>query len=354
MPARSGRRSSSTDMISSSSAWRASSSRRQDRHASRHLDTDSDAARTNPRMATRFDQRRASWLEMFGRLRPGATLEQARTEFAAIAARLERAYPDTNANAGVGMEPGWAGMSKCRKSCVVSPICHLSPSGWCWSLPAPTWPGCCWRAPPARQREIATRLALGAGRHSRDPATPDGERDACGRGRRCRIARRQLADALAAQPAARASTCSCRSISTSAWTGACSASCSPSRPRQAWSSVSFLRFRRHVRISWRRSRGRRFRPAGAWPGTARHAGRHGGRARADAAGRRRPLCQDTAERRGDRTGYESGQVLTARIDLARQNYSQDRGRVFQEQLIDRLQAAPGRRSRRVRRHAPAQ
>ncbi len=39
------------------------------------------------------------------------------------------------------------------------------------------------------------------------------------------------------------------------------------------------------------------------------------------------------------TGYESGHVLTARIDLARQNYGEDRGRVFQRQLIDHLQAA---------------
>ena len=41
------------------------------------------------------------------------------------------------------------------------------------------------------------------------------------------------------------------------------------------------------------------------------------------------------------TGYESGHVLTARIDLARQNYDEERGRVFQQQLIERLQARPG-------------
>ena len=40
------------------------------------------------------------------------------------------------------------------------------------------------------------------------------------------------------------------------------------------------------------------------------------------------------------TGYESGHVLTARIDLARQNYGEDRGRVFERQLIDQLQARP--------------
>ena len=40
------------------------------------------------------------------------------------------------------------------------------------------------------------------------------------------------------------------------------------------------------------------------------------------------------------TGYESGHVLTARIDLARQGYDEDRGRVFQRQLIEHLQARP--------------
>jgi predicted permease len=41
------------------------------------------------------------------------------------------------------------------------------------------------------------------------------------------------------------------------------------------------------------------------------------------------------------TGYQISQVLTARIDLAKQNYNQDRGRIFQQQLIERLDAMPG-------------
>ena len=43
---------------------------------------------------------------MFGRLKPGITLEHARTEFSLIAARLERAYPGSNAHAGVRLEAG--------------------------------------------------------------------------------------------------------------------------------------------------------------------------------------------------------------------------------------------------------
>jgi hypothetical protein len=41
--------------------------------------------RLDPDAAARFTQRRASWLEMFGRLEPGVTLEQARAQFSGIA-----------------------------------------------------------------------------------------------------------------------------------------------------------------------------------------------------------------------------------------------------------------------------
>jgi predicted permease len=44
------------------------------------------------------------------------------------------------------------------------------------------------------------------------------------------------------------------------------------------------------------------------------------------------------------TGYQTSQVLTARIDLAKQNYSQARGRIFQQQLIERLEGMPGAES----------
>jgi hypothetical protein len=64
-----------------------------------------DSALTNPSGA-HCDPRRASWLEIFGRLKPGITLEQARSEFSLVAARLERTYPGSNAHAGVRLEAG--------------------------------------------------------------------------------------------------------------------------------------------------------------------------------------------------------------------------------------------------------
>jgi putative ABC transport system permease protein len=41
------------------------------------------------------------------------------------------------------------------------------------------------------------------------------------------------------------------------------------------------------------------------------------------------------------TGYETEQVLTARIDLEKQGYDETRGRIFQRDLVERLQALPG-------------
>src|SRR5262249_44801535 len=62
--------------------------------------------RLDPNMTARFENRHASWLQVFGRLKPGVTFEQARTQFFLIAARLERAYPDTNGHTGVRLEAG--------------------------------------------------------------------------------------------------------------------------------------------------------------------------------------------------------------------------------------------------------
>ncbi|HEY6399959.1 MAG TPA: ABC transporter permease, partial [Blastocatellia bacterium] len=49
--------------------------------------------------------RDAHFLRVLGRLKPGATLQQARPEFETIALRLEQAYPATNKNWRVFMQP---------------------------------------------------------------------------------------------------------------------------------------------------------------------------------------------------------------------------------------------------------
>jgi putative ABC transport system permease protein len=49
--------------------------------------------------------RRAHWMNTVARLRPGVSLSQAREQMTAIAATLERTYPDTNTKMGVRLEP---------------------------------------------------------------------------------------------------------------------------------------------------------------------------------------------------------------------------------------------------------
>ena len=106
--------------------------------------------RTDPTMITRFDQRRASWLEMFGRLKPGVTFDQARTQFAAIAARLAQRVPrfqrPCRQRNGARVGPGLR-RAKGDTAFRVFAVCR-SRDGAAPSH-APTWPGCCWRVPPA-------------------------------------------------------------------------------------------------------------------------------------------------------------------------------------------------------------
>ena len=122
----------------------------QDRRASGHLGADSDpaanrskddrAVRSAPRVMAR-DVRAA---EARRDVRAGAdpVRRDCRTPGTGVP-RHQRPCRRRNGR------QGWAGIPTCERSCGVSRICHLPPSGSCWSLPAPMWPGCCWRVPPA-------------------------------------------------------------------------------------------------------------------------------------------------------------------------------------------------------------
>lgn len=48
-----------------------------------------------------FADRTDTYIEAVGRLKPGVTFEEARTELQSLAARLARDYPQTNAETGV-------------------------------------------------------------------------------------------------------------------------------------------------------------------------------------------------------------------------------------------------------------
>jgi macrolide transport system ATP-binding/permease protein len=55
----------------------------------------------------KLEDRGARWIEGFVRLKPGVTLEQAQAEISAIATRLEADYPDTDRGRGIRLYPLW-------------------------------------------------------------------------------------------------------------------------------------------------------------------------------------------------------------------------------------------------------
>jgi len=55
----------------------------------------------------KLEDRSARWIEGFVRLKPGATLEQAQEEMSSVARQLEAEYPETNRGHGIRLYPLW-------------------------------------------------------------------------------------------------------------------------------------------------------------------------------------------------------------------------------------------------------
>ncbi|HSB12729.1 MAG TPA: ABC transporter permease [Blastocatellia bacterium] len=53
-----------------------------------------------------FNDRSAGWLTLFGRLKPGVSLDRAQAELATVAGQLERSYPNTNSGSGLVLLAG--------------------------------------------------------------------------------------------------------------------------------------------------------------------------------------------------------------------------------------------------------
>jgi predicted permease len=296
--------------------------------------------RTDPKTAARFDQRRASWLEMFGRLAPGVTVEQARHELTAIAARLERTYPDTNARAGVSVEIGLGRELDIQRQLRRFAYLPFIAVGIVLLIACANVAGLLLARAAARQKEIATRLALGAGR--------------------VRVIRQLLTESLTLALAGGAA-----GLVVGEWLTKWLHSLLPDR-------YLFLSFNLDFGPDWRvfgftlaiaTATGVVFglvpalvitRPdlvptlkSSGPPGRRRGMGLRGALVVTQvalslmlliAAG----LCVRTlGNATAIDTGYQVGRVLTARIDLAKQAYSEDRGRIFQRQLLERIHALPG-------------
>ena len=102
-----------------------------------------------------------SYIEAVGRLKPGVTFEQARTELELIAGRLARDYPDTNAESGISFYRMRGNMSPRYRVMLLA----LAGATLCLLLlTCANLANLLLARAAVRERELAVRTALGAGR----------------------------------------------------------------------------------------------------------------------------------------------------------------------------------------------
>jgi putative ABC transport system permease protein len=111
-----------------------------------------------------FEERAWGWLSVFGRLSPGVSFEQAQAEIQGIARQLAQEYPNTNAGRTVALVRGVGLDPDDRASLSSLLILLFAGVGLLLLIACANVAGLLLVRAGARQREIAVRLALGAGR----------------------------------------------------------------------------------------------------------------------------------------------------------------------------------------------
>ncbi len=102
------------------------------------------------------------WLGAIGRMKPGVTVEQVQADMATVARQLEQSYPETNVGWGATVVSGARsdGGHDSRHRC----WCCSPASAFVLIIAAVNVANLVLARSIARQKELATRVALGAGR----------------------------------------------------------------------------------------------------------------------------------------------------------------------------------------------